>query len=63
MSTAYFWDKQDEVDSLKGKLVGHLRFSGIPKLKESRVDIANRLMLLAKYNYREVVNHKDEMAE
>lgn len=63
MSTAYFWDKQDEVDSLKGKLVGHLRFSGIPKLKENRVDIANRLMLLAKYNYREVVNHKDEMAE
>ena len=53
----------DEVKALKGKLVGHLRFSGIPELKENYQEISNKIMILAKYNYSEVLKHKDEMAQ
>ena len=63
MSIAYFWNKPDEVEALKGKLVGHLRFSGIPELKENYKEISNKIMMLAKYNYSEVLKHKDEMAQ
>ena len=63
MSIAYFWNKPDEVEALKGKLVGHLRFSGIPELKENYQEISNKIMMLAKYNYSEVLKYKDEMAQ
>lgn len=63
MATAYFWEKPDEIESLKGKLIGHLSFSGIPLFKENRIEIANKIMMLAKYNYSEVIKRKDEMAQ
>ena len=63
MSIAYFWNKPDEIEALKGKLVGHLRFSGISDLRNNYQEISNRIMMLAKYNYSEVLKHKDEMAQ
>ena len=63
ISIAYFWNKPDEIEALKGKIVGHLRFSGIPELKENYQEISNKIMMLAKYNYSEVLKHKDEMAQ
>lgn len=63
ISIAYFWDKQNEIETLKGKIAGKLRFSGISELKEKYEEISNKLMMLAKYNYSEILRYKDEMAQ
>ena len=63
MSIAYFWNKPDEIEALRGKLVGHLRFSDISELKRNYLEISDKIMMLAKYNYSEVLKHKDEMAQ
>lgn len=62
LSIAYFWEKPNEIESLKGKLHRRLRLdSQIPMLKENYADIADRIMLLAKNNYSEILRYKNEM--
>ena len=63
ITIAYFWDKQDVVQFLKGEIIEDLRFSGISELKENYNDISNKLIILTKYNYSEVLKHIDEMAQ
>lgn len=63
MSIAYFWTKKDEVGELRGKIIEKLRLGTLrAEFKDKAEEIADKLMLLAKYNYNEVLRHKDEMA-
>ena len=63
MSIAYFWDKPNLIAELKGKVALHLRFSDILELQNNREEISNKIVLLAKNNYSEILRHKDEMAQ
>ena len=64
LSIAYFWEKSNEIEELKGKIHERLRLgSQIPVLKENYANIADKIILLAKNNYSEILRYKNEMAK
>ena len=62
MSIAYFWDKESEVQKMRADIIGCLRLGEARvELKDKADLIADKIMLIAKFNYNEVLNHTDEM--
>lgn len=55
LSIGNFWEKPDEKRKVTGKIEQRIRLSGIDSIKKRDKDLAGQFMLLAKYNYNELL--------
>lgn len=56
-----FWEKPDEIKKVADKIASRFRMGGVPELRDNHRDLADKLMLLAKNNYNEILRRINEM--
>ena len=58
LQIANFWEKPNETKTVIGKIEQRIRLSGINAIRGSYKELAGQLMLLAKYNYNELLKER-----
>ena len=62
ISVANFWEKDDEISALSGKIASRLRLGPLRNLIPEKNELTAQIISICKSNYTELVRRRDDLA-
>ena len=62
INIANFWEKNDEISALSGKIASRLRLGPLRNLIQDKNELTAQIISICKSNYAELVRRRDDLA-